>query len=86
MAAFEILVLVVAGGFVLAGIVATFVVIGIHQEERQVTLGGGAPASRSAIMARRVLGASINEQMVARVALTEKLTRNALGEARVISR
>jgi hypothetical protein len=86
MAAFEIIVLVVVAGVVLAGIAGSFVVIGIHQEERQVTLGGGRPESRSAAVARRVLGASINEEMVARVALTERLTCNALGEARAISR
>jgi hypothetical protein len=87
MAAIEILVLVVVAGFVLAGIVTAVVIIGIHQEERQVTLGSRGAASRSSAMARRVLGARIDEQMVARVALAETLARNALtGEARVASR
>jgi hypothetical protein len=43
-----------------------------------VTLGSGRPASRSSVVARRVLGAHIDEQMVARVALAEALARNAL--------
>jgi hypothetical protein len=34
MAAIEILVLVVAAGFVLAGIVTAVVIIGIHKEEK----------------------------------------------------
>jgi hypothetical protein len=58
MAAIEMLVLVaVAIGFAFVATATAVVIIGIHQEERRMTLAHGGPPTGLATLARRMLGA-----------------------------
>jgi len=58
MTALEALVLVVGAlGLAFIVIATSAVIIGIHQEERRMTLARGGAPTRLALLARRVLGA-----------------------------
>jgi hypothetical protein len=58
MAAIEAFVLVAgATGFAFVVTAITVVIIGIHQEERRLTLAHGGPPTGLAMLARRMLGA-----------------------------
>jgi hypothetical protein len=71
MAAIEALVLLVAAGFGLGVIATIVVIIGVHQEERRLTLARGGPPTVAARFARRVLGAHFAVGPVPRGPFTE---------------
>jgi hypothetical protein len=79
MAAIETIVLVVAGiTFIVIASLAV-IIIGIHQEERRLTLGHEEPPTGPALLTRRVLGAHFapraDEEFAARM---EQLLPEAL--------
>jgi hypothetical protein len=57
MSTIETIVLVVAGVALIMIATLLVIIVGIHQEERRLTLGRGEPPTGPALLARRVLGA-----------------------------